>query len=247
MISLFRKIRQKLLSQNKVTRYLVYALGEILLVVIGILIALGVNNQNESRREAAKERQIIGALHSEFEENLNSLNYDIGRIKKMVSAQELVLSLINSRDLPSDEVLDSLLSLALINMTWNPSSYVLNDLKNSGQISKLSNPQLQSLLFGWERHYENVIEFAEDDLRSSNSMLEYIKENGSMRNVDSGYLKNQGKQYSRSTFEFSNSVLLYDINFENILDDKYTTSVLLLNQYESSIEIIENILKATTP
>ena len=43
MISLFRKIRQKLLAQNRVTRYLVYALGEILLVTIGILIALQMN------------------------------------------------------------------------------------------------------------------------------------------------------------------------------------------------------------
>lgn len=247
MISFFRKIRQKLLEKNRMTRYLIYALGEIMLVVIGILIALGVNNQNEARREAAKESQIIEALHSEFEENLNSLKYDIGRIKKMVSAQKLVLSLINSRDLPSDDVLDSLLSLALINMTWNPSSYVLNDLKNSGQISKLSNPQLQSLLFGWERHYENVIEFAEDDLRSSNDFLNYIKEHGSTRNVDFQYLTNLNREYSRSTFEFSNSTLFYEIGFENVVDDKYTTSILLLDQYEKSIEIIENLLIATNP
>ncbi|MEN2282966.1 DUF6090 family protein [Algoriphagus sp. SE2] len=51
MISLFRKIRQKLLSQNRVTRYLIYALGEILLVVIGILIALTINNWNTNRPE----------------------------------------------------------------------------------------------------------------------------------------------------------------------------------------------------
>ncbi|WP_026952516.1 hypothetical protein [Algoriphagus mannitolivorans] len=47
MISFFRKIRQKLLQQNRVTRYLAYAIGEIFLVVLGILIALQVNNWNE--------------------------------------------------------------------------------------------------------------------------------------------------------------------------------------------------------
>ncbi|WP_348719101.1 DUF6090 family protein [uncultured Algoriphagus sp.] len=50
MISFFRKIRQKLLTQNRVTRYLIYAFGEIFLVVIGILIALQVNNWKEKRK-----------------------------------------------------------------------------------------------------------------------------------------------------------------------------------------------------
>jgi hypothetical protein len=50
MISFFRTIRLKLLSQNRVTRYLVYAFGEIFLVVIGILIALQVNNWNEGKK-----------------------------------------------------------------------------------------------------------------------------------------------------------------------------------------------------
>ena len=54
MISFLRKIRQKLLSQNRVTRYLVYALGEIFLVVIGILIALSINNWNENTSEFVK-------------------------------------------------------------------------------------------------------------------------------------------------------------------------------------------------
>ncbi|SDC88493.1 hypothetical protein SAMN04488104_100894 [Algoriphagus faecimaris] len=47
MLNFFRKIRQKLLQQNQVTRYLAYSVGEIFLVVIGILVALQVNNRNE--------------------------------------------------------------------------------------------------------------------------------------------------------------------------------------------------------
>ena len=47
MIKFFRKIRQRLLSENKFSKYLFYAIGEIVLVVIGILIALQVNNKNE--------------------------------------------------------------------------------------------------------------------------------------------------------------------------------------------------------
>jgi hypothetical protein len=62
MISFFRKIRQKLLSQNRVTRYLVYAIGEIALVVIGILIALQINNWNEARKARINERTVLKNL-----------------------------------------------------------------------------------------------------------------------------------------------------------------------------------------
>lgn len=75
MISFFRKIRRKLLAENRVTRYLVYAVGEILLVVIGILIALQVNNWNEERKRKenflATIEQIYNALELESQE-LNS-------------------------------------------------------------------------------------------------------------------------------------------------------------------------------
>ena len=50
MIKFFRKIRHKLLSDNKFSKYLVYAIGEIVLVVIGILIALSINNWNENNK-----------------------------------------------------------------------------------------------------------------------------------------------------------------------------------------------------
>jgi hypothetical protein len=59
MISFLRKIRQKLLSQNRVSRYLVYAFGEIFLVVIGILIALQLNIQKELAEEKKETEQLL--------------------------------------------------------------------------------------------------------------------------------------------------------------------------------------------
>ena len=50
MIKFFRRIRQRLLSENKFSKYLLYAIGEIVLVVIGILIALQINNWNEDKK-----------------------------------------------------------------------------------------------------------------------------------------------------------------------------------------------------
>jgi hypothetical protein len=81
MISFFRKIRQKLLSQNRVTQYLAYALGEIFLVVIGILIALQINNANEDRKAKLTEKAVLNNLLQDlradslaFHDNLDILS-----------------------------------------------------------------------------------------------------------------------------------------------------------------------------
>jgi len=59
MIKFFRKIRQNLVMENKTGKYFKYAIGEIILVVIGILIALQINNWNERRKERAQEQALI--------------------------------------------------------------------------------------------------------------------------------------------------------------------------------------------
>lgn len=70
MLRFFRKIRQQLLSDNKFTKYLAYAIGEIFLVVIGILIALQINNWNEERKNRALERELLVNLVENLEQNV---------------------------------------------------------------------------------------------------------------------------------------------------------------------------------
>ena len=74
MITLFRRIRQKLTDSGSITKYLLYAVGEILLVVIGILIALQVNNWNENRKGQALSNQYLISLHADLSEDLEMLN-----------------------------------------------------------------------------------------------------------------------------------------------------------------------------
>jgi hypothetical protein len=73
MIKFFRKIRQKLLQQNKVGSYLKYAIGEIFLVVIGILIALQINNANEAHKAMQSERVVLNNLVQDLQ--ADSLSY----------------------------------------------------------------------------------------------------------------------------------------------------------------------------
>ena len=66
MIKFFRKIRQQLLAENRFGRYVIYAFGEIVLVVIGILIALQINTWNESKENKKWERQFLEDLSIEL-------------------------------------------------------------------------------------------------------------------------------------------------------------------------------------
>ncbi len=75
MIKIFKHIRQRLLTENKFNKYLLYAIGEIILVVFGILIALTINNWNEDRKETKKERLILKEFKTSIDNDL--LSYDL--------------------------------------------------------------------------------------------------------------------------------------------------------------------------
>ena len=83
MIKFFRKIRQNLLSEGKTGKYFKYAIGEIILVVIGILIALQINNWNESRKQFTSEKEFI-----------TSVKYDLKQDKAFI---QLIIELIEPR------------------------------------------------------------------------------------------------------------------------------------------------------
>jgi len=73
MITLLRTLRRKLLGEGKLSKYLAYAVGEILLVVLGILIALQVNTWNLERLDKIEEQATLVAISNEMEENMGSL------------------------------------------------------------------------------------------------------------------------------------------------------------------------------
>jgi len=77
MIKFFRNIRKHLLTENKVSKYIVYAIGEIILVVIGILIALALNNWNEKRKEKLTEIQLYKEIRDDLHFSLIDLERDL--------------------------------------------------------------------------------------------------------------------------------------------------------------------------
>ncbi len=97
MITFFRRLRQQLLSENKVTRYLFYAIGEILLVVIGILIALQINNWNEWRKDRVKEKIILNDLAQNIEINIQTFHNDIDLLQEWNHSSDIVIGALENK------------------------------------------------------------------------------------------------------------------------------------------------------
>ena len=94
MIKLFRKIRQKMLTENKFSKYLLYAVGEIILVVIGILIALSINNWNENRKESNLELEILSDLYNNISNNKIKIDNLISRDSIIIKGNQQIISLL---------------------------------------------------------------------------------------------------------------------------------------------------------
>ena len=94
MIKFFRKIRQSLLNEGRTTKYVKYAIGEIFLVMIGILLALQVNNWNENRIKRQTLKNIYVSIKSDLEEDIKNID-EIIRVNAPI--EEHYLAIINKK------------------------------------------------------------------------------------------------------------------------------------------------------
>jgi hypothetical protein len=252
MISFFRRIRKKIADDNqhadkagKPMKYMRYAFGEIILVVIGILIALQINNWNEDRKEKLQENKILFNLRDEFQENLQNLRYKDSILKTTIRNLESVFQELQTKEKSfMGKELDSILSLALGSPTWIPSEYILNDLKSSGNLTKLHNDKLKKLLYQWSRFFSELDETQKMIEDSNTQMIGYMKDNGSLRNVDTSvpYFN-----YGRSVLIKNNDHLLEDPVFENYVDDKLFVLKRAVYQFDEAEKLIQAILDTTVP
>ena len=98
MTTLFRRIRQKLIDSGSVTKYLLYAVGEILLVVIGILIALQVNNWNEQRNAAIFENEILYLIDQNLERDSVKLSEELFKARQAIALTDRLLEQVELKN-----------------------------------------------------------------------------------------------------------------------------------------------------
>ncbi|MBR9847571.1 MAG: hypothetical protein GYB35_16380 [Algicola sp.] len=163
MIKFFRKIRQKMLTENKFSKYLIYAIGEIILVVIGILIALQINNWNETRQIKKVEKEILYVLL----EDLNSAkSYSAQYIENEQSYLDIIEKILHNDSIKT--VLNNNNTIEYFNKAfWDfeikiPVINTYSDLKNAGKIAIIQNDSIRDRLSILEANVYNLDKLIQD-------------------------------------------------------------------------------------
>ncbi|MFI1770311.1 hypothetical protein [Thalassobellus citreus] len=164
MIKFFRKIRKKLLSENKFSKYLIYAIGEIILVVIGILIALQVNNQNQVKNEKKALKNYLKKIAINVKSDIKVAEIMIEtRTQQSLLCAE-VTELISKKDWSDQRKITSAVFVMIIEQPLNFNRSGFESLKNSGYLQHLDNPKVEELIYNYYNAVDKVI-FEESSLQ----------------------------------------------------------------------------------
>ena len=150
MIKFFRQIRQKLLSENKLSKYLIYAVGEIILVVIGILIALQINNKNEFNKSYTSTVNTLSQLKYELGQDIIFLKNEIAYSKRVKD----YFNDIKSKNFNEVNV-ENTFQYVTANLSKPPISMSYDKLNKSGNIDIIRDSTLINSLHDYyleERH-----------------------------------------------------------------------------------------------
>tara|TARA_R110001632_G_scaffold232735_1_gene374410 strand:- start:2338 stop:3138 length:801 start_codon:yes stop_codon:yes gene_type:complete len=154
MIKFFRHIRKSLLMENKNSRYFKYAIGEIILVVIGILIALQINNWNENRKDRKKERIYITNIQRDLKAQLKSLDRAIqGESSSFESLSNAKKSFHQNNKFVVNN--KNLAEISAINdrFTFNIIDTALEEIKSSGNLDIITNSAVKDSLL---KYYDEL-------------------------------------------------------------------------------------------
>jgi hypothetical protein len=180
MINLFRKKRDSSLQENNLRKYFKYAFGEIILVMVGILLALQVTTWNEQRKNRNKEKILLQQLHQEFSTNLA----DFEPIKKQqiitYKAGQIVFRNLDKLHIPAckDSVYRNLQDMSG-GYPYYPSNGVVESLISSGDINLLQNDTLKKYLVSWKDVLTKYSEYVKVDYDLWLNQLEpYIIQHG---------------------------------------------------------------------
>ncbi|HKJ48301.1 MAG TPA: DUF6090 family protein [Christiangramia sp.] len=240
MIKFFRNLRRQLIRENKFTRYLIYAVGEIILVVIGILIALQINDWNDRRKILNEENATIASLQLEFEKNLTDLKYNMDGLELFIqSGRQLLQHTGPNYSNGTLKNVDSLISMTSRMVVWDPSLYTLTSIKNSGKLSSLSNEDLKVKLIEWESFYSNLLDWGDFYVERGHRYFDYLESNSINRNLSSGERFN----LEPSRFEGSNEDLMRLKSFESILTNRVVHHGFMLGFYKEAEVLLNEIIK----
>jgi hypothetical protein len=176
MIKFFRKIRQNMLTENKTGTYFKYAIGEIILVVIGILIALSINNWNENRKNSNEEIAILQSL----DKNLILAKKQSESLVSTEKDSKAVLLLVLGIDTITDKnsISDNIFKDAFWSLENNiPVINTYADLKNSNKLGLIKNQKIKEKFTSLEVNLNKLKGFLDDRLHVQQIRIDDVSEN----------------------------------------------------------------------
>ncbi len=250
MFRFFRQIRHRLLADNRVRKYLLYAIGEIFLVVIGILIALQLDNWNSDRKNALEVKAALMALQNEMDENIDYLEARVSEIEDDLGDIEKYLELMNT---PHPEQLHDSVVVNMIQQlgpfTFTPlREKAYNNVINSGLINYITDDSLKLNLIDIERGYQRY----EDRRANLGKVWEFELKPYYLEHADLlAFLKNLGdsiyqKPVPQTYYELDRDAFVNNRKLSNILalrslaeksaKSTFTRMVQILKNYKEDID-----------
>lgn len=157
MLRAFRNIRYKYLKGNRFTRYLLYALGEIILVVIGILIALQVNNWNSERIDKQKEAVYLKNIDRDLKEQLISIKKQMDYEYSIIRlAKPLIITYKENHEFKVDSSFTATIGRLTGRMTFVKNNPTYVELLSSGNIDIIKNDSLKNELLIYYQQMERL-------------------------------------------------------------------------------------------
>ena len=219
MIKFFRKIRQQLLAKNKFSRYLIYALGEIALVVIGILIALQINNWNEAQQSNLQQRKYLSLIKTEMANNLDALEVEKQRLNEVLEGLRGMISLT---DQSSSEISEKDFAFPwgkafskTIRLKYENGA--LTELISSGVLKEISNDTIRNTLASWESKIQKLVSQENETNAYLQKGNDYLEKHGDVRTIIDVNNGNAWWGIGKSPSPGNNIDLLKSTEFGNIV------------------------------
>jgi len=156
MIKFFRKIRQRLLKENDFRKYLLYAIGEIFLVVLGILIALQINNANEDRKQRRLELDYLQNLKTDLKLNIAELDKYITVRNSRIESANYVLEHFEGKPLTNLNDFAFHTTNIYIWQKFSQHDNTFQELVNSGNLALISNDSIKNGLLNLQALYKKL-------------------------------------------------------------------------------------------
>ena len=258
MIKFFRHIRKTLIEKNNMGKYLKYAIGEILLVVIGILIALQINNWNTNRINQQKETSILFELKEEYLNKLDELNQKVSLRTIIINACGELFKYIEEDNINiSQESITKYVAYTIIPPKFDASNSVTNELLNTGNLYLIHNKELRKLVTNWESELTKMTEeeqvvqttlihnyypYITKKIPYKNLSIELlINNNDALQYI---YKTNYGvESFNKSKFNINTAQLLNDIEFENQVASIQLTNLSANMQSENLHDYIDAVIQ----